>query len=83
LFFKSNGNLCPVILFHACFDAQYSFYSRFIGDKDVPNIPFHQGWTYVILYFFLAFILILTTKGTLGYNNITLDPNIYFEERKP
>ena len=82
-FFKSYGNLWVVILFHACFDAQYSFYSRFISDKDVPNVPFHQGWTYVLLYSFFAFTVILATRGRLSYSSITLDPNIYFKERAP
>jgi uncharacterized protein len=82
LFFKSNGNLWVIILFHACFDAQYSFYSRFINDEHLPNTPFHQGWSYIILYCLLAFIIIVATKGRLGYDSQTINLNKYFGERK-
>jgi len=79
LFFKSRANLWVVVLFHACFDAQYSFFSHYIPDNIVPNIPFHQGWTHVILYCLLAFVIVITTKGSLGYNNSRFSLVDYFE----
>ena len=82
LFFKSRANLCVVVLFHACFDAQYSFYSRYIPDNIVPNSPFHQGWTYTLLYSLLAFVIILTTRGNLGYDSSTFSLDHYFESNK-
>jgi membrane protease YdiL (CAAX protease family) len=82
LFFKSRGNLWVVIVFHACFDAQYSFYSHFIQDNSVPNTPFNQGWTYIILYCLVAFLIIVFTKGSLGCENSTFDLNKYFGEEK-
>ena len=78
LFFKSRANLWVVVLFHACFDAQYSFYSRYIPDNIVPNSPFHQGWTYTLLYSSLAFGIILTTKGNLGYDSSAFNLDRYF-----
>jgi membrane protease YdiL (CAAX protease family) len=80
LFFKSGGNLFVVIIFHACFDAQYSFFSRFV--TYVPNAPFHQGWVYIISYLMLALIIVVSTRGRLGYNKRRLDPNSYFGEAK-
>jgi uncharacterized protein len=82
LFFKSGANLWVVALFHACFDAQYSFYSRHIPDNIVPNIPFHQGWTHIILYCLLASVIILTTRGSLGYDSSTFSLDRYFETKK-
>ncbi|MBD0296601.1 MAG: CPBP family intramembrane metalloprotease [Flavisolibacter sp.] len=82
LFFKSRGNLWVAIVFHACFDAQYSFYSHYIHDDSVPNIPFHQGWTYIVLYCWVAFLIIVFTKGSLGYDSSTLNLNKYFGEKK-
>ncbi|WP_394341687.1 hypothetical protein [Solitalea longa] len=77
-FFKSRGNLLVVILFHACFDAQYSFLSKFI--PNVSNTPFHQGWTYIILYCLLSLSIIFLTKGKLGYNKANLNLKEYFGE---
>jgi uncharacterized protein len=82
LFFKSGANLWVVVLFHACFDTQYSFYSRYIPDNIVPNNPFHQGWIYTILYCLLAFVIILTTKGSLGYDSSDFNLSRYFETKK-
>lgn len=78
LFFKSKGNLLVVILFHACFDAQYSFFSKFA--TNVSNVPFHQGWTYIILYCLLSLVIVATTKGTLGYNKENVNLRTYFGE---
>ncbi len=82
LFFKSKGNLWVTIVFHACFDAQYSFYSHFIDDRSILNTPFHQGWTHITLYCLLALIIIVVTKGRLGYDSQTINLNKYFGERK-
>jgi uncharacterized protein len=82
LFFKSKGNLWVTVAFHSCFDAQYSFYYHFIRDSSIPNTPFHQGWTYIILYCLLAFVIVVVTKGRLGYNSRTLDLGKYFGEQK-
>ncbi|QEC44916.1 CPBP family intramembrane glutamic endopeptidase [Pseudobacter ginsenosidimutans] len=65
-FFRSGGNLVVVILFHASFDAQYSFYSRFIPGMNIANTPFHQGWAYILFYCLLALVIIVLTKGNLG-----------------
>jgi len=78
LFFKSKGNLLVVIIFHACFDAQYSFFSKFV--TSVSNIPFHQGWTYIILYCLLSLVIVVITKGKLGYNKENLNLRMYFGE---
>jgi uncharacterized protein len=78
LFFKSRGNLWVVILFHACFDAQYAFFSGFV--TNVANTPFHQGWTYILLYCVFSLIVVITTKGKLGYDEANLDLNTYFGE---
>jgi membrane protease YdiL (CAAX protease family) len=82
LFFKSKANLIVQILFHACFDAEYSFYSHFITDDHVPNTPFHQGWTYIISYCALALVIIVATKGCLGYDRFKLNLDKYFGEKK-
>jgi uncharacterized protein len=77
-FFKSKGNLLVVIIFHACFDAQYSFFSKFV--TGVSHIPFHQGWTYIILYCLLSLVIMITTKGSLGYNKANINLSTYFGE---
>jgi len=82
LFFKSGGNIIVVAVFHACFDAQYSFYSHFIRDNAIPNTPFYQGWTYIILYCLLALAIIVITRGTLGFATSNFDLNRYFGEMK-
>lgn len=81
LFFRSAGNLLVVILFHACFDAQYAFFSRFISGETLQNKPFHQGWSYVLSYAFLALLFIVITKGNLGYNRTKFDIDDYFGSR--
>ena len=70
LFFRSGGSLAVVILFHASFDAQYAFYSRFIPDMNIANAPIHQGWTYIILYSLFALAIIILTNGNLGYDSL-------------
>jgi membrane protease YdiL (CAAX protease family) len=82
LFFKSKANLVVQIFFHACFDAQYSFYSHYIPDAHVPNAPFNQGWTYILSYCLLAFVIIIVTRGRLGYNPVQLNLDKYFGEKK-
>lgn len=77
-FFKSKGNLLVVIIFHACFDAQYSFFSKYV--TSVSNSPFHQGWTYIFLYCFLSLVIIFTTRGRLGYNKANVNLSTYFGE---
>jgi|GEM_PF-2668474 len=79
LFFKSSGNLGVVILFHASFDAQYSFYSRFIADINIANVPFHQGWTYIILYCLLALTVIIWTNGNLGCDSLTWNRSFFWK----
>jgi hypothetical protein len=80
--FKSKANLVVQIFFHACFDAQYSFYSHYIPDAQVPNAPFNQGWTYILSYCLLAFVIIIVTRGRLGYNPVQLNLDKYFGEKK-
>lgn len=82
LFFKSNGSLLAPILFHAVFDAQYSFFSNFINDNSLANQPFHRGWSYIILYCIIGFIIILATKGKLGFSASNFSPEGYFGELK-
>ena len=81
LFCMSGGNILIAIAFHSCFDAQYSFFSNFIPSNLVEHKPFHQGWTYIILYCVLAFAIILFTKGNLGFTKERLDIDKYFGER--
>ncbi|WP_109700613.1 CPBP family intramembrane glutamic endopeptidase [Chitinophaga deserti] len=80
LFFKSKGNLIVVIIFHASFDAQYSFYSQFIPNAEIANSPFHQGWAYITLYCILASALIVLTKGKLGYDHSILNSKGFYGE---
>lgn len=82
LFFKSKANLVVPILYHACFDAQYSVYSHYIPDGQVPNAPLRQGWTYIISYCLLALVIIILTKGQLGYDPSQLNLDNYFGEKK-
>lgn len=78
LFFKSKGNLLVVVLYHACFDAQYGFYAKFIPDASLANAPFHQGWTFIIAHCLVAALVVLATKGTLGYDRARFSPFAYF-----
>jgi uncharacterized protein len=78
LFFKSIGNLWVVIVFHACFDTQYSFFSEFVSG--VAKSPFHQGWTYVLLFSVLSLVIVVATKGTLGYDETNPNLKTYFGE---
>ena len=78
LFFSSGGSLLIPILFHACFDAQYTFFSKYISADSLSSTSFHQGWTYVTLYFILGILIILATKGKLGFNSATFSSEAFF-----
>jgi membrane protease YdiL (CAAX protease family) len=78
LFLASKGNLLVVVLYHACFDAQYTFYPRFIPDTGLANAPFHQGWTFIMGHCVVAALVVWATKGTLGFNHVNFSPYDYF-----
>lgn len=78
LFFQSNGSLLAPIIFHAAFDAQYSFVSNFVSGDNLLNRPFHQGWTYITLYCLFALTIIILTKGSLGYDSLRFKTSDYF-----
>jgi membrane protease YdiL (CAAX protease family) len=82
LFFKSRGNLIVVILFHACFDAQYSFFNHFIPSSVMPHHPFHQGWVFIALNCLAGFVIIVATRGTLGFNPKEFSISAYFGNAK-
>lgn len=78
LFFKAKGNLLVPILFHACFDAQYAFYSQYIANDRLNNPGFHQGWTYIISYCILGLLIVIFTKAKLGFDPDNFSPSAYF-----
>jgi membrane protease YdiL (CAAX protease family) len=78
LFFKSKGNLLVVVLYHACFDAQYAFYSKFIPGASLANAPFHQGWTFIMAHCAVAALVVWATRGTLGFSRADFSPYAYF-----
>jgi membrane protease YdiL (CAAX protease family) len=82
LFFKSKGNLIVVILFHACFDAQYSFFGSFIPSSVMEHHPFHQGWTFIALNCVVGLIIIVVTRGTLGFSPKEFSIAAYFGNAK-
>lgn len=82
LFFKSKGNLIVTILYHACFDAQYSFFSNFISTTTLVHQPFHQGWTFIILNCVVGFAIVAATKGKLGYDAEEFSIGAYFGNAK-
>lgn len=82
LFFKSKGNLIVTILYHACFDAQYSFFSNFISATNIEHQPFHQGWTFIILNCIAGLAIIAATKGKLGFNAEDFSIGAYFGNAK-
>lgn len=81
LFFKAKGNLLVPILFHACFDAQYAFYSQYVSNDQLNITGFHQGWTYIISYFILGLLIVIFTKAKLGFDPLTFSPDAYFDNK--
>jgi membrane protease YdiL (CAAX protease family) len=83
LFFRSKGNLIVTILFHACFDAQYSFFSTFIRAAGIEHQASHQGWAFVALNCFVGLVIIVATRGTLGFNAKDFSIRAYFGANEP
>ena len=73
LYYKSKRSIIPVMLLHAGTNVVFMYFPMESRIFDSVDDEFTLIKT--IVYFLFAVILLITTKGSLGYKNLITDEN--------